>query len=229
MDDAAIGISVHSGWGVLVALSSDGDGLGVLHRARVEITGSEIQGWKQPYHHAENLSLPEAQWHIANCAAASSTLAIKALAEIFERLRASKRRVIGSAILLGSGRPLPDLASILNAHPLIHTAEGEFFRRIFWDACSQLQISPVGFRARDLSEHAAAILGKSASTKLDGNLQTLGKSIGPPWTSDHKRAALAGSLLLLGDKRRIRAYSQEPAMPNDCDRASCHPERGFSP
>ena len=211
MDKAAIGISVHSGWGVLVAVTSDGDGSKVLHRARVEIIGNEIAGWKQPYHHAENLSLPEAQRHIANCAAASFRLAIKALGEIVERLRTSKFPVVASAIVLGSGRPLPDLASILKAHPLIHTAEGEFFRRIFWDTCSQLQIPPIGFRARDMSEHAAAILGKSASAKLERNVQTLGKLMGPPWTSDHKTAALAAFIVLFGDAGKIRACSLEPA------------------
>jgi hypothetical protein len=228
-ENAAIGISVHSGWGALVAVTADGNGLKVLHRARVEITGNEIPGWKQPYHHAENLSLPEAQRHIGNCARASSQLAVRALSEIAERLRAAKFRVMGSAILLASARPLPDLASILKAHPLIHTAEGEFFRRIFWDACCEVEIPSAGFRMRDLSAQAAAILGRAASAKLQRDIQTLGKSIGPPWTSDHKNAALAASLVLLGDRRKIRAYSQEPAIPHDRNFAACHPERGFSP
>lgn len=211
MDNAAIGVSVHSGWGALVAVTSDGDGLKVLHRARVEIIGSEIPGWKQPYHHAENLSLPEARRHIVDCAAASSRLAGMALGEVVERLRSWKFRVIGSAIVLGSGRPLPDLASILKAHPLIHTAEGEFFRRIFWDACCQLEIPPAGFRMRDLSNCAAKVLGKSAKDKLERKIQMLGKSIGPPWTSDHKNAALAASVVLLGDHEKVRACSLEPA------------------
>ena len=211
MDKAAIGISVHSGWGALVAVTSDGNGVKVLQRARVEVIGNEIPGWKQPYHHAENLTLPEAQRHITNCAVASSGLAVKALAEIVERLRAAKSRVVASAILLGSGRPLPDLASILKAHPLIHTAEGEFFRRIFWDACCQLEIPPAGFRVRELSEHAATILGKAASAKLERNINALGKSIGSPWTSDHKNAALAASVLLFGDHKKVRACSLEPA------------------
>jgi hypothetical protein len=211
MDNAAIGISVHSGWGALVAVTSDGDGLKVLHRARVEIIGNGILGWKQPYHHAENLSLPEAREHIANCARASSKLAVKVLAEVVERLRALEFRVVGSAILLGSGRALPDLASILNAHPLIHTAEGEFFRRIFWEACCRLAIPPAGFRVRDLRAQAAVILGKAARAKLERYIQTVGKLIGPPWTSDYKNAALAASVVLLGFHKKVRSCSLEPA------------------
>jgi hypothetical protein len=211
MDIAAIGITVHSGWGALVAVASDGEALTVLHRAWLGITGNEIPGWKQPYHHAEKLSLPEARGHIANCAAASSRLALEALGDVVSELRAQKKRLTGCAILLGSGRPLPPLPSILHAHPLIHTAEGEFFRRIFWEACCQLKISPVGFRARDLGQCAAKVLGKATKIKLARNMQTLGKAIGPPWTADQKNATLAASLVLLGDHKKVRACSLEPA------------------
>lgn len=211
IENSAMGIAVHSGWGVLVAVASEGEAIAVLHRARLEVTGNEIPGWKQPYHYAEKLSLPEAQRQLENCAAASSRLALKALSDVVETLRAAKKRVIGSAILLGSGRPLPALPSILKAHPLIHTAEGEFFRRIFWDACCQLQTPPAGFRVRDLGDCAATLLGNAARVKLERNIQRLGKSIGPPWTSDQKTAALAASLVLLGDQGKIRTCSQEPA------------------
>jgi len=211
MDKAAIGIQVHSGWGALVAMVSVGGELSVIHRDRLEITSNEIPGWKQPYHYAEKLKLLEARQYLGNCAAASSGLAAKALGDVFERLRSEKKRLIGSAILLGSGRSLPSLSSVLKAHPLIHTAEGEFFRRIFWEACCQLEGAAVGFRAKDLDECATRVLGKAAKTRLERNIQTLGKSIGPPWTSDQKNAALAASLVLLGEKRKVRACSHEPA------------------
>lgn len=211
MDKAAIGIQVHSGWGALVAVASAGGVLSVIHRARLEITGNEIPGWKQPYHFAEKLELPEARQHLGNCAAASSRLATKALRDVVERLQAEKKRLIGFAILLGSGRSLPSLSSVLGAHPLIHTAEGEFFRRIFWEACCQLEVAVVGFRAKELYECATAVLGKAAKTSLGQHIQTMGKLMGPPWTSDQKYAALAASLVLLGEKRKNRAWSHEPA------------------
>jgi hypothetical protein len=211
MDSATIGIQVHSGWGALVAVASDGKALTVLHRARLEVTSNDIPGCKQPYHHAEKLDLPEAKRHLANCAETSSRLAVKALSGVAEELRAAKKRLTGSAILLGSGRALPDLASILNAHPLIHTAEGELFRRIFWEACCRLEIRPAGFRSRDLGDCVASVLGKATKTRLERSIQTLGKTIGPPWTADQKIAALAAALVLLGDNRKINACSQEPA------------------
>ena len=211
MDNVAIGIQVHSGWGALVAVASDGGTLTILHRARLEITSDEIAGSKQPYHFAENLGLLEAQKYLGNCAAASSRLAAKTLRDVVERLQSEKKPLVGSAILLGAGRPLSSLDSILSSHPLIHTAEGEFFRRIFWAACCQLGAPVAGFRARDLSDCATTVLGKAAKIRLEQKIRTLGKSIGPPWTSDQKNAALAASLVLLGEKRKVRACSHEPA------------------
>jgi hypothetical protein len=61
-------------------------------------------------------------------------------------------RIVGSAVLLASGRPLPSLAKILGSHPLIHTAEGEFFRHAVRKACEGLKISVTAIRERELEE-----------------------------------------------------------------------------
>ena len=70
--------------------------------------------------------------------------------------------VVGAAVLLASGRSLPPLEKILAAHPLIHTAEGEFFRHTVSQACEDLQISVTAIRQRDLDERAKAAFGKAA-------------------------------------------------------------------
>lgn len=211
MDNAAIGIAVHSGWGVVVAVAKAGTGLKVLDRARLEIIGTEIPGWKQPYHHAQKLSLAEAARHIATCATASSELALKGMREVAQRIHSQNASLTGSAVLLGSGKNLPDLSSILKAHPLIHTAEGEFFRRIFWEACCRLEIPIAGFRARELENCAFTILDKATKTRLERNVRGLRKSMGPPWTLDHHNAALAAALMLLGEQAKVRSCSHEPA------------------
>jgi hypothetical protein len=110
-------------------------------------------------------------------------------------LNARHYRVVGSAVLLASGRSLPPLEKILAAHPLIHTAEGEFFRHTVIQACEDLQIPVTAIRQRDLDERAKAAFGKLAS-EVQGSIEGLGKTIGPPWTKDHKTATLAAALLL---------------------------------
>ncbi len=214
MAKATLGIQVHSGWGSLVAVTYSDGALTVLHRARIEITADNIAGGKQPFHFAENLGVEGAKRHLQACATASSRLAANGLRTVTERLQAENNRIFGCAILLASGRLLPPLESILHSHPLIHTAEGEFFRRIFWEGCIRLDIAVVGFRVRDLDDCATKVLDKASKHGLKRDLQMVGKSIGPPWTLDQKNAALAASLVLLGEQPKIRACSHEPQSLN---------------
>jgi hypothetical protein len=185
---------MHSGWGVVVAVSGAPQAIEILARRRIITADPEMPGAIQPYHHAMNLKLPEK--HIANCAVASTRLAATAIAELVAELNASNYSVVGAAVLLASGRSLPPLGKILAAHPLIHTAEGEFFRHTVTQACEELQISVTAIRQRDLDERAKATFGNAASG-VQSSIEGLGKTIGPPWTKDHKTAALAAALLLV--------------------------------
>lgn len=83
----------------------------------------------------------------------------------------------------------------LASHPLIHTAEGEFFCRVAAKACERLDVPVTGIRRCDVEEQAKAALGKAANATRR-TIAMLGKSIGPPWTADHKAAALAALTIL---------------------------------
>src|SRR5712691_2619494 len=128
MKRAALGVRMHSGWGVLVAVSGDPDALEVVDRRRIVITEPGITGANQPYHHAARLELRGSETYLANYTAMSERLALAAVGDVVRELDGRHYRVAGSAVLLASGRPLPSLSKILESHPLIHTAEGEFFR-----------------------------------------------------------------------------------------------------
>jgi hypothetical protein len=98
-------------------------------------------------------------------------------------------------VLLASGRPLPSLEKILGSHPLIHTAEGEFFRDAVKKACDALKIPITAIREREVDQRAEAAFGNRANL-VQRTIAALGTSIGPPWTRDHKTAALAAATLL---------------------------------
>jgi hypothetical protein len=83
------------------------------------------------------------------------------------------------------------LAKILGAHPLIHTAEGEFFRQAVRQACESLQMPVTAIRAREIDA------GANKANELQRSIAGLGRTVGPPWTKDHKTAALAAALLLV--------------------------------
>ena len=206
MKRAALGFRMHSGWGVLVAVSGDGDSVQLVERRRIVVTDSGMPGATQPYHYGASLELAEAERHIANCAAVSERLALAAVGEVVRGLKVRKYRIEGAAVLLASGRALPTLAKILAAHPLIHTAEGEFFRRAVRGACERLKVSVAAIPERELEERAKAAFGKGGGS-VQRRLATLGSSVGPPWTKDHKAAALA-ALMVLASKQLIAASNQ---------------------
>ena len=74
-------------------------------------------------------------------------------------------------------------------------ARGEFFRQAFWKASERLQIPVTGFRERYLEEEVRNVFGFRAVPLIDC-VASLGKTVGPPWTADHKNASLAAMLLL---------------------------------
>jgi hypothetical protein len=194
MQAAAIGIRPHSGWAALVVVSGSPGAIEVIDRRKVVITASNIQGAKQPYHFALEHSLANPESYLVECAAASEELAFQSLRDTVEGARRRGKAIADCAILLASGRNLPALPQILASHPLIHTAEGEFFRESFRRACQRLKIQVTGIRERDLDERARAVFGSKANS-LKSEIAGLGKTLGPPWTTDQKNACLAAMLV----------------------------------
>jgi len=191
---------MHSGWGVLVAVSGDANSIEVVERKRIVITDPAIPGANQPYHHAaglgtSELGFRESEKYLASCATVSERLAFTAIEEVVRAFERQDYRVVGSAVLLAAGRPLPPLAKILGSHPLLHAAEGQFFRNAVIQACQRLKLTVAEIRERDLEDQAKTVFGPAAS-QLQRRIAALGSSIGPPWTKDHKAAALAALLIL---------------------------------
>ena len=203
MKPAALGFRMHSGWGVLVAVSRDDDCVQVLVRKRIVVMNSEVPGGNQPYHYAAELlsqgkGLADCENYIATCRTVCENMALSTLVDTLQELNTREYRVAGAVVLTAAGRTLPSLSDILTSHPLIHTAEGEFYRNAVRKPCEHLKISVAAIRQRDVEKHAKSTYGSGAK-RVQRNIAALGKSIGPPWTSDHKAAAL-GALLVLERK-----------------------------
>jgi hypothetical protein len=195
MKHAAFGVKMHSGWGVLVAMSSDP--LQVLGRKRIVVAALDTPGAIQPYHFAVRLAVSEQEKYLADCAASSSSMAAAAIAEFTGELEGRHYSVVGAAVLAASGRALPSLEKILAAHALIHTAEGEFFRHAVHIAFAELKIPITVIRERELGHRAHLVFGEKAG-QLERTIAAMGSEIGPPWNKDHKSAALAATLLSAG-------------------------------
>jgi len=176
---AAIGLRAHSGWAALVAVAGTIDAVRVLERRRIIIADPEMPGSKQPYHAAAELPFPQADALVRRAIDSSRALALETLSATVQALRSRGHEVAACGVLLGSGKALPPLVTVLASHALIHTAEGEMFRDVLLWAAKECRVPVTGVREKSLDP---ASLQRIAS---------LGKLIGPPWTQDQKYATVA--------------------------------------
>jgi hypothetical protein len=192
MKSAALGIRMHSGWGVLVAVNDTAE---VLDRWHIVIVSDKAPGGKMPFHHAEKFAVAKAEKYLAVYTTESESLAQREIAKAIDDLKTRGYRLIAAGLVLASGKPLPGLAKILASHPLIHTAEGELFRNVARRAVESVGVSVFGYRERELADRAGGAFAETAP-KMIQELADAGKTIGPPWTADHKCAALAACLAM---------------------------------
>ena len=149
----------------------------VLARRRIETADTAIPGSRQPYHAAERLGVDRADTLIRQCRDSSMRLAEGAVSAMVAELEQRGVKVVGAGILFASGRVLPDLASILRSHALIHTAEGEFFR----DSGSSeraVSLRVTSKRAHLGQRHGAAPALGRGSAVTDWRPRPI---VGPPW------------------------------------------------
>lgn len=195
MKRAAIGIRAHSGWAAVVVVTGNVEVSEILDRQRISVVEPGARGATQPYHFAKGLPLKDAEDHLAACAKAARLLAAKGLQAITQSARKSGYEITQCGILTASGRALLPLAQTLGSHAMIHTAEGEFFRNAFADACDDLGLIVSKLRERELFDRASTEL-RFTAPQLNSHLAKLGHKLGPPWTQDEKTATLAALLLL---------------------------------
>jgi hypothetical protein len=195
MKPAAMGVRMHSGWGVLVAVASENGRPSVIARERIEVVDRKAGGKKQPYHFARTMSLGAAEKYLAKCAEDSERLAGAAIRTLSVSLQGRGFRLARCAVLTGAGRQLPELSKILAAHPLVHTAEGEFFREAICAACQNMKIVVTRVRERELEQKAKEMLGNRVLSAKK-QIADAGEALGSPWTQEHRNAALAAWMIL---------------------------------
>lgn len=165
----------------MVALAGPIDAPRMMLRRKLILT----DGPKQPYHAAAAMGLPDAEAFIARCTESTQALATRAVADLLEELAGIGLTTVGSCVLLASGRPTGDLARIITSHPLIHAAEGEFYRNALRNACESCGIPCAGIKEKELAGHKYLSL-----------VSQWGRTMGPPWRQDQKLCSAATWLIL---------------------------------
>jgi hypothetical protein len=189
---AALGFSVHTGWAAVAAVSGPLTAPTLLHRERIDIAPGAESG--HVYHVAAELTGRAAQSHIDKCLKTSSKAALTALSATVRNL-SLRGKVVASGVIANNAK-LPDLLdSILASHMLIHSAEGDFYRRAILDASKALDLKPVVVKSKELADAASAALSLKPGT-LPDHLATVGRTVGRPWARDEKDAYCAACVAL---------------------------------
>lgn len=195
MQTAAVGFRVHSGWAAAVVVCGPLHAPAVVDRRKFQLVKTFTYSFRQPYHTAEKMPLPDAAKFIRGVQSDAQELTIVSLRALRKDLASGDFKIARVAVLLASGRPLPVLEKILVSHALIHTADGELFRQALRSGCARCNLPVQGIREKELFTIAAQALGRSPAV-LRLQIANLGKALGPPWTQDEKFAALAAWLSL---------------------------------
>ncbi len=86
--------------------------------------------------------------------------------------------------------------------PPAHRRRRQFFREAFAKACESHNIPVTKIKERELENTLKEKFRRNAA-RIRNKVQLLGRTVGPPWTTDQKTATLA-ALLLLSEKKPTR-------------------------
>jgi hypothetical protein len=167
----------------------------VLTRQRVQLVETFTYEFRQPYHTAAKMLEGQAREFISRMEAEAGTLAYRAIRELGSRTQEQGMKFTKCALLLASGRPLPALERILASHALIHTADGELFRKALLHASARCRLRDFRIKEREVLERAGQVL-RFKGDGLMRRITELGQPLGSPWSQDEKFAALAAWLAL---------------------------------
>jgi len=181
-DAGIIGVSDHGGWAVFVTVASNGT---LLDRRRVELVDSDLP--KIP-HHSEGQRLPlDEAVALVERVRLSAERHAKLVLDAVAKTVSGRGRILGVALRQCPELP-PTIAERIKDYRAQNVADWVMYRvalaaaaetrgwRVHWyDAKKVLDAASEALRIEDLEAHF-------------GQLR---KSIGPPWSKDHKVAMAA--------------------------------------
>jgi hypothetical protein len=179
-DNAIIGVSDHGGWAVLVTVAGDGT---LLDRRRVELVDDDLP--KIP-HHSEGQRLPIDEAvalveRVRVSAERHSKLVLEAVATMLPG------RIAGVALRQCPTLP-PTIAERITDYRAQNVADWVMYRRALAAAAEECGWAVHWFDPKKVFAAASEALGIE---DIEAHFLELRKSIGPPWSMDHKFAMSA--------------------------------------
>jgi len=179
-----IGISDHGGWAVMVTVASGGK---LIDRRRVELVDKGLP--TIPHHHlAPTLPLHEAEELIEHVRLSAEKHAKLAFDAIAKKVPVT---IIGVALRECPVWLPPTIAERINDYRSRNVADWVMYRKALAAQAEARGWSVHWFDAKKVFEGARRTLGIE---DLDAHFLRIKKSIGPPWSVDH-RLAMAGAVV----------------------------------
>ena len=175
-----IGVSDHGGWAILVTVASDGT---LLDRRRVELVDEDLP--KIP-HHSEGQRLPLDE-------AVALVERVRVSAERHAKLRLDEvamtvpGRILGVALRQCQALP-PTIAERIKDYRAQNVADWVMYRKALAAAAEARGWAVHWYESKKVFDTATKAL---RIEDLDAHFLKLRKSIGPPWSQDHKLAMAA--------------------------------------
>jgi hypothetical protein len=182
MGAVRVGIFDHFGWAVAVTATADGR---VVDRRRIELIEPGLT--QAPIHYEAHAHHDEA---LAELVAGVRAAASRATAEALAELEGSLTAPVVSMSLRRWPPDFPDDITVLRRAPYESRADAIMYRQVLADIGRQRGWDVRQYDARAVLTLVAERLGDQAEDVLNGPRRTLG----PPWTKDH-RVALAAAMV----------------------------------
>ena len=178
--DGMIGVSDHGGWAVLVTVAADGT---LLDRRRVELVDADLP--KIP-HHSEGQALPlqDAVALVERVRVSAERHAKLALDAVAMTVPA---RILGIALRQCPALP-PTVAERIQDYRAQNVADWVMYRRALAAAAQARAWAVHWYDAKNVFPAASQALHIA---DIEVHFLQLRKSIGPPWSKDHKIAMAA--------------------------------------
>ena len=201
-NDGIIGVSDHGGWAVLVTVAGDGR---LLDRRRVELVDEDLP--KIP-HHSEGQGLPldEAVALVERVRASAERHAKLALDDVAMTV-GGRVRIRGVALRQCPALPAT-IAERIKDYRAQNVADWVMYRKAIAAAAEARGWGVHWYDAKKVFDAASEALGMVRSVgDLDAHFLQLRRSIGPPWSKDHRVAMAAAIVAATG---RQRQATEEP-------------------
>jgi len=184
----ALGFRVKSGYAIAVALGGSIAAPSVVARHIVELSDPEQGDTRQPYHSGVG-EAEEDQRRIAKRVKAIERAAARSVGALVDGRGV---RPSGAGLVVGS---VIDPATVGNPHIRAHANEGKLFRTVLEDALRNRGIRCSVVVEKQLMAEARTRLQRT-EPQIVKQLAAFGKSLGPPWRSEEKAAAIAAWMAL---------------------------------